>query len=345
MIAAAPETVRNRIRLIASGAPPSFRGAAGVRPSRGVEVVFFNRSGRRGSSPHKKGKRQKQAAGGREKFREVGLKMAKYAILSDIHANGDALDVVLEKCRELEITHYVSLGDIVGYNAEPRQCLYRVRDLNWVAMVRGNHDEYTAHGNPEQSGFNPHAKAAITWTREQLDESEREWLVSMPFRTTIPGLNSTIVHATLDSPENWGYIFDVHHAADNFAYQFTQICYCGHSHVPVAFHKKPITAVNERSIEEIPAWVYNEKLGDNNFDFTQPDSLTVEVQVGFKYLFNVGSIGQPRNHDPRASFAVLDTEERTITRYRLPYDIASQQNKIIDAGLPERLALRLASGS
>ena len=234
--------------------------------------------------------------------------MAKYAILSDIHSNGDALDVVLEKCRELEITHYVSLGDIVGYNAEPRQCLYRVRDLNWVAMVRGNHD-------------------------------------SMPFRTTIPGLNSTIVHATLDSPENWGYIFDVHHAADNFAYQFTQICYCGHSHVPVAFHKKPITAVNERSIEEIPAWVYNEKLGDNNFDFTQPDSLTVEVQVGFKYLFNVGSIGQPRNHDPRASFAVLDTEERTITRYRLPYDIASQQNKIIDAGLPERLALRLASGS
>lgn len=136
--------------------------------------------------------------------------MAKYAILSDIHANGDALKVVLEKCRELEIENYVSLGDIVGYNAEPRECLSRVRDLNWVAMVRGNHDTYAAIEDPETSGFNPVAKFAVKWTRAQLTPDEQEWLVHMPYRSTIPGCNATIVHATLDSPENWGYIFDVH---------------------------------------------------------------------------------------------------------------------------------------
>ncbi len=271
--------------------------------------------------------------------------MPKYAILSDIHANGDALDVVLDMCRQLNIDHYVSLGDIVGYNAEPRKCLELVRDLNWVAMVRGNHDEYTANGKTELSGFNQHAKFAVNWTREQLDASERAWLGSTPFRTNIPNCNATIVHATLDTPENWGYIFDAHHATDNFSYQFTQLCFCGHSHVPVAFCKKPITAMNERTVEEIPEWNYREDEGDYNYDFSIADQLPVELKAGYKYLFNIGSIGQPRNRDPRASFAVLDTDERIITRYRLPYDIASAQNKIIDAGLPERLALRLAAGT
>ena len=167
----------------------------------------------------------------------------------------------------------------------------------------------------------------------------------MPYRTRIPGNNSTIVHATLDTPENWGYIFDCHHAADNFSYQFTQICFCGHSHVPVAFCKKPITSINERSIDEIPEWTYNYQFELSNTDFNYEVELTVEIKAGYKYLFNVGSIGQPRNRDPRSSFAIMDTDAGTITRYRIPYDIAAQQNKIIDAGLPERLALRLAVGT
>ena len=220
-----------------------------------------------------------------------------------------------------------------------------VRDLQWVAMVRGNHDEYTANGNTEISGFNPNAKFAVNWTREQLAPSERSWLVHMPYRTTIPGCNATIVHATLDTPENWGYIFDAHHAADNFSYQFTQLCFCGHSHVPVAFCKKPITSGSERNIEELQDWVYNSIEEEANVDFTLADELSVEIKAGHKYLFNIGSIGQPRNRDPRASFAVLDTDSHSVIRYRIPYDIASAQNKIIDAGLPERLALRLAVGS
>ena len=270
--------------------------------------------------------------------------MAKFAILSDIHANGDALEVVLEKCREQNVDFYVSLGDIVGYNAEPKKCLRMVRDLQWVAMVRGNHDEYTGRGDTETSGFNQHAKFAINWTREQLDAEERAWLLSMPYRDSIKGGNATIVHATLDSPENWGYIFDVHHATDNFSYQFTQLCFCGHSHVPVAFCKKPMAAINERSVDEIDGWIQHAEPTDSDHDFSIPDELMVELKVGSKYLFNVGSIGQPRNRDPRASFAILDTDMRQVTRFRLPYDIASAQQKVLDAGLPERLALRLAIG-
>ncbi len=267
--------------------------------------------------------------------------MAKYAILSDIHSNYEALSAVLEKCRQEDVNYYVCLGDIVGYNAEPQRCLHEIYNLNCVALVRGNHDEYTANGNIGVSGFNAHAKHAVEWTRSQLSDEERNWLGSTPFRATLPECNATLVHATLDSPENWGYIFDSHHAADNFNYQFTSLCFCGHSHVPVAFCKRPVAT----SLEEIEAWNYNPEIEEDNYDYTLADELMVEVKVGYKYLFNIGSIGQPRNRDPRSSFAIYDSVSRLVTRYRVPYNIALAQQKIVDAGLPERLALRLASGS
>ncbi len=271
--------------------------------------------------------------------------MPKYAILSDIHSNLEALEVVLEQCRAAAVDAYVSLGDIVGYNANPAECLHLVRDLNWSARVRGNHDDYTANGNTEMSGFNPNAKAAINWTRAQLSDPERAWIGKTPFRASIPGAGITLVHATLDSPENWGYVFDAHHAADNFSYQLTPLCFCGHSHVPVAFYKKPITARNERNIEQINDWVSNPTDPQADEEFDTPDKLTVEYKGGHKYLFNIGSIGQPRNGDPRASFVIVDTDAHTVTRYRVPYDVATAQQKILDAGLPERLARRLALGN
>ena len=271
--------------------------------------------------------------------------MAKYAILSDIHANTEALTVVLAKCQELQIDKYICLGDVVGYNAEPRECLEIIRSLPLVAIVKGNHDDYASNSDDEMEGFNPHAKKAVIWTKEQLTEEEQHWLAGMPYRATVQGTNITIVHATLDSPENWGYIFDAHHAADNFTYQFTQLCFCGHSHVPIAFCKKPISSMSEKPIEEIQGWAYKFEEGLFPKDVTEADCLPVELKTGFKYLFNVGSVGQPRNRDPRASFAVYDTEAKTVTRYRLPYDIPSAQAKIIAAGLPERLALRLETGN
>lgn len=271
--------------------------------------------------------------------------MTKYAILSDIHANTEALTAVLDKCRELNVDKYVCLGDIVGYNAEPRECLKMVRDLDPVAVVKGNHDEYASRSDDRMDGFNPHAQQAVLWTKNQLDEEERAFLAGLPLRRTIPGTNITAVHATLDSPDTWGYIFDSHHAANNFTYQFTQLCFCGHSHVPLAFCKRPITSMIEKPIDEIIEWAYNSDDGMFPQDPTIEDAVSIELKTGYKYLLNVGSIGQPRNHDPRASFTVYDMVEKMVTRYRIPYDIESTQAKILNAGLPERLAIRLSNGN
>ena len=268
--------------------------------------------------------------------------MSKIAILSDIHGNGDALRQVLAVCEALNVDKYVSLGDIVGYNAEPQFCLRVINGLNPIAMVRGNHDDYTALDDEEMEGFNTNARKAILWTRSQLTDDERRWLGNTPLRTTIPGLPLTLVHATLDSPDTWGYVFDVYHAIDNFSYQLTQICLCGHSHVPVAFCKRPFASGPLRGVEEVYDWVMVN--GAIPTDFSDIDEFTIQIEPGCKYLFNIGSIGQPRNHDPRASFAVYDDIERTMTRYVVPYDVASAQQKVLAAGLPERLANRLALG-
>jgi len=269
----------------------------------------------------------------------------KYAIISDIHANADALEVVLERCRDLEVTNFICLGDVVGYNADPKYCLSAVRNLNLIACVKGNHDEYASNNDDTMEGFNPHAKKAVLWTKAQLSEEEQQWLRTRPMRATIRNSNITIVHATLDSPESWGYIFDVHHAADNFAYQFTQLCFCGHSHVPIAFCKRPITNASEKPIQELTEWAYKRNEGMVPRDVNVMDSISIEIVPGYKYLINVGSVGQPRNNDPRASFAIYDNEMQKVTRYRIPYNIKAQQEKIRAAGLPDRLALRLETGS
>lgn len=270
--------------------------------------------------------------------------MARYAILSDIHANLEALDAVLDVCDEMGVDQYLCLGDIVGYNANPRECLHLVWGLNLMAIVRGNHDEYVASNDMTMEGFNPNARAAVLWTRQQITEEERSWLGTPPLRMSVPGSPMTLVHATLDSPDQWGYVFDAHHAKDNFSYLFTQICFCGHSHVPVAFDKRPMISGPERQVLEIREWAFPDGEGEE-LDPYQLDAISVQLEPGHRYLFNIGSIGQPRNHDPRSSFAIYDSNEKTVTRFRVPYDIATAQQKVLDAGLPERLALRLATGS
>ena len=269
--------------------------------------------------------------------------MAKYAVLSDIHSNAEAFEAVLAKCSDIKIDHYLFLGDLVGYNADVKRCIELARGLNFLSAVRGNHDEYSIRKEGVATGFNANAAAAVQWTRDQLDDADREFLDSMPFRRSVPGTPITLVHATLDSPEEWGYVFDSHHAVANFSYQLSQLCFCGHSHVPVAFDKAPF-AIGSRQVEVIDCWTDNVNYPPGNDDFTIGDELEVKLVKGHKYLFNIGSIGQPRNGDPRASFAVFDSEAQTVTRYRVPYDIASAQAKVREAGLPERLAVRLEQG-
>lgn len=269
----------------------------------------------------------------------------KYAIFSDIHANLEALTAAVEVCRKAGVDEYISLGDIVGYNANPKECLDLARSLNMIAAVKGNHDEYVSNNDEVMDGFNPHAREAVLWTKAQLNAEDRKWLANLPMRLTIRGTNITIVHATLDSPDAWGYIFDAHHAADNFAYQFTPLCFCGHSHVPITFCKKPVTMRSDKPIDELPEWSYKMEEGMLPRDASIQDFIDMDIKPGYKYLINVGSIGQPRNRDPRASFAIFDTEAKKVMRYRVPYDIRATQKKIIDAGLPERLAVRLERGN
>lgn len=238
----------------------------------------------------------------------------RYAILADIHGNLEALQTVLEDTRAQGCTHYVCLGDVVGYGANPKQCLDTIRSMN-MPVVKGNHDEYVSvDDDPE--GFNDAAAEAVTWTRAQLSEEDRKWLRDLKYFRLVA--NFSIVHATLDAPQRWGYVFEKLEAAASFTYQNTQVCFFGHTHVPVAF-------VRDTSVR-----------GGTYSKF--------RVEPGKKYFVNVGSIGQPRDGNPKAAYVIYDLAQQTVELRRLDYDIATAQRKIREAGLPERLAARLALG-
>lgn len=238
----------------------------------------------------------------------------KYAIIADIHANLEALQVVLEDTKEQRCSHYACLGDVVGYNANPKECLDIIRGMG-MPCVKGNHDEYCS-SETDLEGFNPHAAEAVNWTRQQLTEEDRQWLRDLKYIRLVA--NFSIVHATLDGPQRWGYVFDKLAAAASFTYQNTSVCFFGHTHVPVAFIRDTV----------VRGGTYSK----------------FKVETGRKYFINVGSVGQPRDSNPRASYVIYDMDEGTIELRRLDYDIATTQAKIRAAGLPERLAERLALG-
>lgn len=238
----------------------------------------------------------------------------KFAIIADIHANLDAFQVVLEDCKNQQVTHYACLGDVVGYNANPKECLDIVRTMN-MPCVKGNHDEYCS-SDEHLEGFNPAAAEAVNWTRKQLTEDDTQWLRDLKYTRMVT--NFTIVHATLDGPQRWGYVFDKLAAAASLTYQNTSLCFFGHTHVPVAFMKDSV----------VRGGTYSK----------------FKVEQGKKYFVNVGAVGQPRDNNPKSAYVIYDTLESTIELRRLEYDIAAAQKKILAAGLPERLAERLAYG-
>ena len=242
-----------------------------------------------------------------------------FAILGDIHANLDALEVVLADCREQGVTDYMCTGDVVGYNARPHECLEIIRGLN-CPVVMGNHDYYVS-SRQNLADFNPNAAAVIQWTRKQLSVEEIYHLRSLPFVATKMGI--TLVHSTMDNPEGFGYVFDHLQAEANFSRQVTPICFHGHTHCPVIYEKQ-IGAVYRLDV--------------------QAGAEPYKLPIGRKYFVNVGSVGQPRDGDSRASYALYDPMARTIRFRRLEYDVAAAQAKIREAGLPERLAERLAVG-
>lgn len=238
----------------------------------------------------------------------------KFALFGDIHANLEALQTVLADARARQCTHFVCLGDLVGYNANPVECLDLVRDLG-CPVVKGNHDE-EASEDTDLEGLNPLAEAALLWTRAQLDEQRKDWLRDLKMIRQVRDF--TIVHATLDSPDSWAYVMNKFDAMASFSYQFTQLCFYGHTHAPKIYLK-------DDSVYSV-------------------DRTGISVKPGTKYFINCGSVGQPRDGDWRAAYATYDVVGKRIEIHRLEYDIDTAQNKIIEAGLPEMLATRLALG-
>ncbi|MEI6212388.1 MAG: metallophosphoesterase family protein [bacterium] len=240
----------------------------------------------------------------------------RYAILGDIHANREALLAVIQDAREQSVTDFVCVGDIVGYNADPADCIQLIRDELHCPTVCGNHDHYCSHDDKELGDFQPLAASAIAWTRRQLSGEDVRWLSELPMTRTVGGF--TLVHSTLDVPERWGYVFDQLDAESHFTYQRTSVCFHGHTHVPLVFEKR----------REVVRW--------------QPDE--VHIVPGTKYFINTGSVGQPRDGDPRSSYIIYCTESKIITFRRVAYDIETTMEKIRRVGLPEHLAVRLSTG-
>ena len=238
----------------------------------------------------------------------------RYALIADIHSNLEALEVVLNDAKEQKCTHYACVGDVVGYGANPKECLDIVRSMG-MPVVKGNHDEYCS-SEEDLEGFNPHAAEAVNWTRKQLSKEDRIWLRDQKYIRLVASFS--MVHATLDGPQRWGYVFDKLAAAASFTYQNTAVCFFGHTHVPVAFVRDSM----------VRGGTYSK----------------FRVEPGKKYFVNVGAVGQPRDGNPKSGYVVYDLNEGTIELRRLDYDIPKAQKKIIEAGLPQRLADRLAVG-
>jgi predicted phosphodiesterase len=238
----------------------------------------------------------------------------RFAIFSDIHANLEALEAVLADARENKCTDFVCLGDVVGYNANPHECVQRIREMD-CPIVKGNHDEQASLVESSRD-FNEMAEAAIQWTRDNLADTDKEWLRALKLQRQVRDF--TIVHATLDTPEQWGYVFNNLDAAASFTYQHTSVCFFGHTHVPTAFVR------------------------DDGVQSQRIDKLRIDSSK--KYFINTGSVGQPRDADWRAAYCIYHIDDAVVEQRRGKDDLATAQKKIIDAGLPRLLAERLAIG-
>jgi diadenosine tetraphosphatase ApaH/serine/threonine PP2A family protein phosphatase len=240
----------------------------------------------------------------------------RYAILSDIHGNLEALDAVLAHA-DARADAVLVLGDVVGYGADPRACLERVA-ARADAVVAGNHEHGVA-GLLDLEWFNDRARMALEWTRGQLDDDHLGWLRTRPLTVEID--DATLVHASPDQPAEWDYLVSAEDGFDVFGAFATRLCFVGHSHRPGAWSVGSSGRAHE------------------------PGAREIDLEAGRRYLINVGSVGQPRDRDPRAAYALWDLDARRVTVERVPYDRVSARRKILSADLPRFLADRLLIGA
>jgi len=236
-------------------------------------------------------------------------------LLSDIHANLEALEAVLAEIDARRPSRILCLGDVVGYGASPNECLDLIRGRSEVVLL-GNHDA-AASGGPEAARFNIYARAAAEWTAKVLTRENREFLQKLPLTSAQTGF--FCVHASPATPRDWEYLLDRFDAEPQFAYFTEPICFIGHTHQPAIFMADP------SGTKSLPVG-------------------TVRLDSARRYIVNVGSVGQPRDRDPRACFVVLKEGSGELEYVRVPYDVAGAQAKIRAAHLPDVLAARLATG-
>jgi predicted phosphodiesterase len=242
-------------------------------------------------------------------------------VVSDLHANEEALRAVFKRVRRKKYDAVLCLGDFVGYGAHPNQVLDTMRTLRGrKVFIRGNHDR-VASGLGDANGFNNAAKASALWTREHLSAPNRRFLRDLA-QGPVMHRDALLCHgAPYDEDE---YVFNVHHAAQVLALYDAPFILFGHTHLPAVF--------------SIDAEM-------NVTGFAVRNDATVKLDPKLRYLINPGSVGQPRDRNPLSSFIILDTEKRTVQFFRVEYDVAKTQASILKAGLPEILATRLSYGT
>ncbi len=253
--------------------------------------------------------------------------MPKIAVISDIHANLHALYAVMADFQGEQCDAVVCLGDVVGYNAYPQECVNEIRALG-CPVVKGNHDDEVV--NLENTRMNRIARMAMEWTRAQLDEESLTWLRRLSLQR-IDRAKFTMVHSSLDLPQAWNYILNANDATGNFLRQFQPLCFHGHTHQARVF-----TWEGGRAFEHSDYWMQLVQEGET--------TVQLDLESGRKYFINVGSVGQPRDGDPRACYAIYDSDAATVRLRRVVYDVAGAQQAVLAVGLPEYLAERLETG-
>lgn len=231
----------------------------------------------------------------------------RIAIISDIHSNLEALTKAFEIIGKKDVREIICLGDIVGYGANPNECISLIRSKARRTLL-GNHDE-AVFQTVMAYNFNQHARSAVLWTSRQLTSESISFLQSLP--VTLEHNDAFFTHASPRIPNEWNYILTAEDAEANMPHFSQNICFIGHSHVPAIFCEGKQTSQLER---------------------------------GKKHIVNVGSVGQPRDLDPRLSFGIFDTEAFTYENVRIDYDVEKASEKILQAGLPRSLADRLLVG-
>lgn len=242
----------------------------------------------------------------------------RYGILGDIHANLSALETVLQSMAQEHVDQIVSVGDVVGYGAAPRECIALVREVGAVTVM-GNHDA-ACIDRLDMLYFNPYARAAVHWTQRVLEPEDRDWLGSLPLVQHME--HCSVAHGTLFRPERFDYIQTPQEADPSLDVMPLPVCFVGHSHVPVTMMR----------------------MRDDPTRTAYTTDAEVDVEEAQRALVNVGSIGQPRDEDPRAAYAIYDSELGRVWIRRVDYDIELEAHRIQRAGLPQMLADRLFLG-